>query len=66
MTLQEALNMDAKSFHKACRDAEAKTGPLGPINAGTQTFEASIKSFSSFKSTPKSILAIHNTGKACP
>jgi len=66
MTLQDAVKMDTKAFHKACKDAEANAGTLGPINAGTKTFEASIKSFSSFKSTPESILAIHNTGKSCP
>jgi len=66
MTLQDAVKMDTNAFHKACKDAEANAGALGPINTGAKTFEASIKSFSSFKSTPESILAIHNTGKSCP
>ena len=66
MTLNEALKMDIATFQKACKEADAATDPLGPINAGTKTFEAAVKSFNAFKSTPESILAIHKAGQACP
>lgn len=66
MTLQEAFKMDTATFHKACKETEENTAPLKPINAGTKTFEESVKSFSSFNSTDESILALHKTGQSCP
>ena len=66
MTLQEALNMDAVTFQKECKAVETSIDALNPINAGTKTFEAAVKSFDAFKSTPESVMAIHKTGQACP
>lgn len=66
MTLQEALDMDAVAFQKACKAAENSLDVLEPINAGNKTFDASVRRFDVFKSTPKSILAIHRAGQVCP
>ncbi|MCL2230249.1 MAG: hypothetical protein FWC01_04080 [Treponema sp.] len=66
MTLIEVMKMDTAAFQEACKAAEIGITPLGPINSGTKTFEAAVKSFNTFESTPESILAIHKTGQACP
>jgi len=65
MTLQEACEMDAVGFQRACQANEAGMNDPEPINAGISLDEA-VRSFDAFESTPQSILAIHNAGKLCP
>jgi len=65
MTLHEILSMDTASFQKACEDVAVNMADPAPINTGEKSFEDALKSFGEFKSTPESILAIHEAGKTC-
>ena len=66
MTLEEIKEMTPDQFKQACEAARVDYSRYKPINTDTETLEAAINEFVSFKSTDESIKAIHEAGRMIP